>query len=254
LSEGTYDPDRIRNDFDRIAELSPHGHDTNAVYHRHLLDHVPLRCESALDVGCGTGTFTRLLAERAARVDAIDLAPGMIAVARSRRETGSNIQFEVADFLERPLGEDHYDVIASIATLHHVPLATALTRLSTALKPGGTLVVLDLLDTSGIAELPANALAWLVARTHGVLEGWPRASAAAQAAWEEHGRRDRYESWRSVVRTYQALLPGARLTRHLLWRYSAVWRKAGLTPPGSRASSSTFEAAGAPQGDPRPAS
>ena len=246
----TYDADQIRRDFERIAALPAAGPDHNALYHRYLLRHVPRTCERALDAGCGTGTFARLLADRAARVDAIDLAPGMIAAARRRFGQHANIQFEVADFMERPLGEGAYDVIASVATLHHLPLAPALARLAAALRPGGTLLVLDLLDPRGLRELPRNALAWLVARTHALATKGPRTPRAVRQAWDEHGRRDRYDSWPSIVGTYDALLPGARLRRHLLWRYSAVWRKA-LTPPVPPASSSTSATADAPRGVPR---
>lgn len=223
------DADRVRRDFDEIAALPASGPDHNALYHRYLLRHVPQRCDHALDVGCGTGSFACRLAERATRVDALDLSPGMIAVACRRADVRANIHFEVADFVERPLDRDHYDVIASIATLHHVPLAAALPRLAAALKPGGTLLVLDLLDTSGLRELPRNALAWLVARARWLAAGQPSVPRAVRKAWEEHGRRDRYDSWRRIVSTYGALLPATRLRRHLLWRYSAVWRKA-LTP------------------------
>jgi SAM-dependent methyltransferase len=245
----TYDADQIRSDFDRIAALPAAGPDHNAVYHPYLLRHVPRHCERALDAGCGAGTFASLLADRAARVDALDLAPGMIAAARGRFGGQANIQFEVADFMERPLGDGVYDVIASVATLHHLPLAQALARLAAALKPGGTLLVLDLLDPRGLRELPRNALAWLLARTH-ALATRARTSKAVREAWDEHGGRDRYDSWPNIVGAYDALLPGARLRRHLLWRYSAIWRKA-LNPPAPPASSSTCATADAPRGAPR---
>jgi SAM-dependent methyltransferase len=225
----TYDAEQIRRDFDRIAALPTDGPDHNALYHRELLRHAPRTCERALDAGCGTGAFARLLADRAARVDALDLAPAMIAAARRRFGGQANIRFEIADFMERPLGVETYDVIASVATLHHVPLAPALRRLAAALRPGGTLLVLDLVDPRGFRELPRNALAWLVARAHALGSGRPRVPRAARQAWDEHGRRDRYDSWASLVRTYGLLLPGTRLRRHLFWRYSAIWRKA-LTP------------------------
>jgi SAM-dependent methyltransferase len=246
----TYDIDQIRSDFERIAALPEVGPDHNALYHRYLLRHVPQTCERALDAGCGTGSFARLLADRASHVDGLDLAPGMIAAARRQFGGGANIHFEVADFMERPLGQGVYDVIASVATLHHLPLVPALTRLADALRPGGTLLVLDLLDPRGLRELPRNALAWLVARAHALATRGPRTPRAVRQAWDEHGRRDRYDSWPSIVGTYDALLPGTRLRHHLLWRYSAIWRKA-LTPPAPPAFSSTSATADALRGAPR---
>jgi SAM-dependent methyltransferase len=235
---GAYEPDQVRSDFDRIAALPSFSVDHNALYHAELLRDVPQRVGRALDVGCGTGSFARLLAERAEQVDAIDLSPAMIDVARQRSVGHPNIRFEVADFLASPMDNGAYDVIASIATLHHVPLRSALPRLAAALAPGGTLVVLDLLDPSGFRELPRNALAWLYARVLAHSHQGTRTSPEARRAWQEHGRHDRYDAWPSLVATYRELLPGTRLTRHLLWRYSAVWSKP-VTPPAARASSST---------------
>jgi len=224
-----YDPEQVRKDFDRIAALPSYESDGNAAYHRMLLRHVPMRLNRALDVGCGTGTFTRLLADRAAHVDAIDLSPGMIRAARRNTEGRSNVRFEVADLLEKSFETDRYDVIASLATLHHVPLELALQRLAAALAPGGTLVVLDLLDADGLKELPRNALAWVVLRARRLAQGRPLVPADAERAWNDHGRRDRYDAWPDIVRTYRRLLPGTRVARHLLWRYSAVWRKPPVT-------------------------
>jgi len=68
--------DRVREDFDRLADLpesSGWGH--NAHYYPFLLKHLPPRPDEALEVGCGTGAFARVLAERCGRVVAIDLSP-----------------------------------------------------------------------------------------------------------------------------------------------------------------------------------
>jgi len=55
------------------------------------------------------------------------------------------IDFQVADILQWALPTQRFDVIASIATPHHLPVATLLPALAAALKPGDRLVVLDLL-------------------------------------------------------------------------------------------------------------
>jgi SAM-dependent methyltransferase len=57
-------PEVIRQ-FNRIA-LLPDRWDHNRQYHRFLLDHIVENRDSALDVGCGTGEFTRELAARRA--------------------------------------------------------------------------------------------------------------------------------------------------------------------------------------------
>jgi hypothetical protein len=59
-----------------------------------------------------------------------------------------------------------------------------------------------------------------------VKTGRLRESTEARVAWDEHGRGDSYITISQVRRTCAKLLPGARVRRHLLWRYSIIWRKA----------------------------
>ena len=65
----------IEADFDRLATLDDEGWTANNHYHDFLLSHVPQNCDNALEIGCGTGAFARLLAKRSKRVIALDLSP-----------------------------------------------------------------------------------------------------------------------------------------------------------------------------------
>jgi ubiquinone/menaquinone biosynthesis C-methylase UbiE len=77
--------DRVREDFDRLAVLSEGtGWGHNSHYHPFVLRQLPQHLGEALEVGCGTGEFARLLAERCERVVAVDLSPRMIEAARAR--------------------------------------------------------------------------------------------------------------------------------------------------------------------------
>lgn len=217
----------LRRDFDRIAGFEADGWGHNRHYHGFLLRSLPAHVEQSLDVGCGTGEFARLLAARSSHVLAIDLSPEMIRVARERSHPLENIEYEVADVSGMPLPPSKFDVIASIATLHHLPLESTLVRLAECLKPGGTLVVLDLYERAGAIDRWLDVCAVVGNLAHRLLPGdGVVPSKEAQAAWREHGETDRYLDFNEVARIAADVLPGAVLRRHLYWRYSLVWTKA----------------------------
>ena len=138
----------IEKDFDRLALLDDEGWTQNNDYHDFLLRQVPHGCVNALEIGCGTGAFSRRLAQRVRHVKAIDLSSEMIRVARSRSSQLANIDFEVADVMSCNFSAGHFDCIATIATLHHLPLRAALLKLIDVLRPGGVLIVLSTLVPS----------------------------------------------------------------------------------------------------------
>jgi ubiquinone/menaquinone biosynthesis C-methylase UbiE len=73
------DMQTVQADFDRIAlVVEDDNWNHNNHYHHALLKHMPTSCGNALEIGCGTGAFARLIAERAEHVLALDLAPQMI--------------------------------------------------------------------------------------------------------------------------------------------------------------------------------
>jgi len=215
----------IRADFDRIAAFPEPGWDHNAHYHDFLLSHLPAQFPAALDVGCGTGAFTRRLAERADRVLGIDLSEGMIEAAGQHPDAAPNVAYEVADVMAREGPEDGFDCVASIATLHHLPLEEFLRRLRALLRPGGTLVVLDLRSGRRPLDVLMGAVAVPVGLAlRAVHTGRLREAPEVRAAWAAHGAGETYPTIAEVRRACAAVLPGARVRRHLLWRYSIVWQ------------------------------
>jgi 2-polyprenyl-6-hydroxyphenyl methylase/3-demethylubiquinone-9 3-methyltransferase len=119
----------------------------------HLLNPVRLQFVTArtavagrrvLDVGCGGGLLSEALARTGAQVCGIDLAPGMIEVARLHAaESGLAIDYRVASAEEvaqqRP---GHFHVVTCMEMLEHVPDPAAMTAtLARLLAPGGALFV-----------------------------------------------------------------------------------------------------------------
>ena len=223
----------VERDFDRLALLDDEGWTQNNDYHKFLLRQVPHSCVETLEIGCGTGAFSRRLAQRARRATAIDLSSEMIRVARSRSTQLSNIDFEVADLMLCDFPSDHFDCIATIATLHHLPLREALRKLIDALKPGGVLLVLDLFESehnllklSGVRDAMLNAIAGVVSVSlRFIHNGRLKPPREVRAAWKEHGQSDSYPTLDHVRTLAAEITPGAKVTRHLLWRYSLIWQK-----------------------------
>jgi ubiquinone/menaquinone biosynthesis C-methylase UbiE len=221
----------IRADFDRIALISQEGWNHNTHYHDFLLRQLPAHLGEALDLGCGTGAFARLLAQRAERVLGLDLSPQMIRVARERSTGYQNITLEVADATTWVFGRERFDCIASIATLHHLPLSQTLIKLQDALRPSGTLLVLDLYQSQGLPDLLTNHVSIPVSVVLGLVKTRRlRSARESREAWAQHAPHEHYLALAQVHQACADVLPGARVRKHLLWRYSIVWKKPGITP------------------------
>ena len=95
--------------------------------------------ERVLDVGCGDGYVTRLLASRlpAGSVLGVDPSPRMIAAAAS----GRNVTFQVGDVTTMSFARE-FDLVVSFNALHWVAdQSTAYRNIAAALKPDGRTVV-----------------------------------------------------------------------------------------------------------------
>jgi SAM-dependent methyltransferase len=219
--------DVVRTDFDRLAAFDRQGGwSHNDHYHPYLLRHVPQPCSESLEIGCGTGTFARLLAGRSHHVLALDLSPEMVRIARERSAAFPHIEYQAVDVLAWPFPAERFDCIASIATLHHLPLDEMLARMKAALRPGGILLVLDLYKARDLPSLLLSAVALLADFLIGRIKArGARASETERLAWVEHGQHDRHLPVPAVRRLCREILPGARVRRHLFWRYSIVWQK-----------------------------
>jgi ubiquinone/menaquinone biosynthesis C-methylase UbiE len=122
--------------------------------------------------------------------------------------------------------DNHFDCVATLTTLHHLPAEAALRKIKRCLKPGGVFVCLDLYRRSNVGELLFDGAAYPASLFLSLLKtGRPRPPREVREAYEEHGRTDTYLTLPQVARLCADVLPGALLRRHLFWRYSVVWKK-----------------------------
>lgn len=101
-----------------------------------------------LDVGCGSGWATRILAEYAfnGRVTGIDISDEMISVARAASQLQPNVGFEIASAEQLPFSDHEFTHAFSMESLYYYRnIPKALKEIHRVLKPGGLFVaVLDL--------------------------------------------------------------------------------------------------------------
>jgi len=188
----------------------------NVHYQPVILTAVPPGCGPALDVGCGDGMLACRLAERCAEVTGIDREPRMIALARAQEH--GRTRFIEADFLTYPFEAASFDFVCANTSLHHMDFAAALTRMARVLRPGGRLAVIGLAADKSLADLFAAAPGVPVNLVYRALYRQGESGAPIM---------DPDMSWREVRVAAARLLPGVRYRRHLLWRYSLLWRKPG---------------------------
>jgi SAM-dependent methyltransferase len=146
-----------------------------------------------LDVGCGTGRLTRLLAARAGHVEAIDADATMIAIARE--VTPRNVSYLHADVMTRPLEAGSYDARES---------------------PAGWCYRSNWLRLSGTTPW-ASASPRADFGNDQSCTTTPTTSHARPRRAADHAS-DAIPGWRGTSRR-----PG----RLVLWRYLLTWRKTG---------------------------
>ena len=96
--------------------------------------------DNVLDLGCGVGWATRVLAQKAARgiVAGLDLSDRMIAQARTGYRNPHNVFFVVADASGIPYGPGFFNSLLSVESIYYYPeLPTAFSEVHRILKPGG---------------------------------------------------------------------------------------------------------------------
>lgn len=98
-----------------------------------------LRGASVLELGCGKADKTRLVAQTAAAVLALEVDPIQLA-ANQASDAPANIRFAHGGAERIPAPDDSFDVVMMFKSLHHVPterMDDALAEIRRVLKPGG---------------------------------------------------------------------------------------------------------------------
>lgn len=180
----------------------------NTYYQPWVLAQVPPGARTALDIGCGDGLLARKLAGRVPDVLGVDVDGGVLAGAAE----AANVSYEQADFRDM---SGTFDFVTAVASLHHVPVEEGLQALERLVAPGGTLAVVGLWKMSACADYAYIPLVPLIrAMDLARIKGGPAAPV-----------RDPEETLTRIRGAADAILPGAKIRRRLLWRYTLLWHK-----------------------------
>jgi 2-polyprenyl-3-methyl-5-hydroxy-6-metoxy-1,4-benzoquinol methylase len=92
-----------------------------------------------LEIGCGTGLFTKELARTDNTIVAIDISEALIMKAKER-VSSTNVNFIVGNACETEFKSGSFDFIVGSSALHHLDVDSALKEFARILKPGGRIM------------------------------------------------------------------------------------------------------------------
>ena len=120
-----------------------------------LVETLDLRDRDVIDVGCGVGHLTRLMAENGARVVGLECNTAQLEKARTADPVADE-SFVDGIAEELPLAEDSVDIVVFSNSLHHVPIggqAKALQEAARVLRGGGLVYISEPLAQGSFFEL-----------------------------------------------------------------------------------------------------
>jgi len=97
---------------------------------------------TVLELGCGTGSFTRELARSGADVVAIDVSPELLEMAKANC-SAPNVQYQIQNAYALTYSEGTFDSVVGSSVLHHLEIEAALRKIYRVLKPRGTILLTE---------------------------------------------------------------------------------------------------------------
>ena len=200
--------------------MSTQPWNANIHYHSLLVEAMPRDARRVLDVGCGDGMLSaHLIQSGIPHVVGLDV-DGKVLERAKARHAGVPVDWLQGDLFEVPLEAGSFDAVVSVAALHHVPAEKALARFAELVRPGGVVAVVGL-AANDWWDIPLAAIGLSCRLILGFIRGhWIH---TASLVWPPP------ETYRDMKRIANRVLPGVRYRRHLLSRYSLIWRKPAMS-------------------------
>lgn len=154
--------------FDLAADHGLLDPAVRAAWRQLLLQHLPEPPARILDLGCGTGTLSVLLAQNGYQVHGIDFSPEMIRRAEQKAVGIEGITLQVVDESDPPAEPGPYDVVLCRHVLWAMPdPAVALRNWTRLLEPDGSLMLVEGSWSTGVGLAAEETIALLRAASRG---------------------------------------------------------------------------------------
>lgn len=203
---------------DRFNRRHPWNH--NDAFHPWILSRLPSRRNFAIDIGCGRGDLLALLAEQFEHVEGNDIDSHMRTVALKRCAGLENVGVNGLQLSEQP---NDANLITMVAVLHHLELTYALHHVAQKMAPGGKFLCIGLARPFSVSDYLWEIACTLTNPLIGfVRHPWPATYKRNATAPPMRDPQMTLGEIRSAVQSY---LPGARIRRHLGFRYTIEWTK-----------------------------
>jgi SAM-dependent methyltransferase len=209
--------------FDPIAELYERYAEINDdVYRPYLRGALPPHAGRGVDLGCGSGRFTGLLAERCGSVLAVDVSAREVAIARAKRAYPT-VDYRVASLLDVP-PDPPFDLVLSVNTLFHLFAEhgpdRVLRHVRSLVAPGGWAVIVDVVTPGGRPQLwqrwwGVRDAARTLRRRRSLRDARTVLRLRQHPVWMTHVRRNRPLTRVEFHQRYERLFPGAEFTAGL---------------------------------------
>lgn len=123
--------------------------------------------KKTLELGCGNGTYSKILAKNATSLTATDFSDEMVTAAKKRLKRYENVKVEKADCFHLPYPDCSFDTIFMANLLHIIPEPEkAVAECKRALKKNGQLLIVSL-TSEGMTVLNKVFMIYRYLRTYG---------------------------------------------------------------------------------------
>jgi ubiquinone/menaquinone biosynthesis C-methylase UbiE len=142
---------KVADKYDRVVDLSIGGKTRSMVRERVSREG---NLGRLVEFGCGTGFYTAVLAQKASRLVATDISPGMLELAQ-QQVRAANATFQVEDCQRTSLPDGACDTAFLSLVLHFTEPEQTMAEMHRILRPGGKLRIanLDWKALNGLARL-----------------------------------------------------------------------------------------------------